>query len=299
VRPLAERAASATGAEQTAARAALGTLKGRAVDAEIVSQLRGKPADAVAAELILAVGERRNFSAKPLITSSLTSVSPAIRTQAYRALRAIGTPSDMPVVLDALLVDQSEAERTDAEKTVVALSQKLASADGRSAVVRTRLAAEKGTESRVRLIGLLGQMGDTAALPVLRSALKDPQADVVDAAVRAMAAWPTSAAREDLLALARDLRNETHRLLAIRGLIRTIGLDTYRDARAVVADLRLAAGFAWRSDEQKLVLGVLGRFPCVEALDLARTFLQDPSLKAEAQAAIDRITPRLPKEAIR
>ncbi len=270
VRPLAERAATASGAEQTAARAALGMLKGRAVDEEILSQLRGKPADDVAAELILAVGERRNFSAKPLVTSSLTSLSPAIRTQAYRALRAIGTPSDMPVVLDALLVTQSEAERTDAEKTVVALSQKLASADGRSAVVRTRLAAEKGTESRVRLIGLLGLMGDTAALPVLRSALKDPEADVVDAAVRAMAAWPTSAAREDLLALARDLRNETHRLLAIRGLIRTIGLDTYRDARAVVADLRLAAGFAWRSDEQKLVLGILGRFPCVEALDLAR-----------------------------
>ncbi len=142
-------------------------------------------------------------------------------------------------------------------------------------------------------------MGDPAALPVLRSAIKERDSEIADAAVRAMAAWPTSAAREDLMALARDLRNDTHRLLAIQGLIRTIGLDTYRDAPAVVADLRLAAGFAWRTDERRLVLGVLGRFPCVEALDLASGFLQDPVLNKEAQATIDRITPRLPKEASR
>jgi hypothetical protein len=66
-----------------------------------------------------------------------------------------------------------------------------------------------------------------------------------------------------------------------------------------VADLRLAAGFAWRADEQKLVLGAVAQFPCADALDLATGFLREPSVKAEAQAAIDRITPRLPKEASR
>ncbi len=329
VRPLAERAAAARGAEQAAARAALGMLEGRAVDEEMLARLDGTPSEAVAGELLLAVGERRNFSAKPLITSSLTSTSSVIRRRAYRALRTIGTPSDMNLVLDALLASQDEGERTEAARTVVALGQKMSSPNGRSQMVRARLATEKTSESKAQLIGLLGMMGDPAALPVLRSAIKgrdtgaaDTDVDdvdvdvdvadakvgvadadavdaVVDAAVRAMAAWPTSDAREDLMALARDTRNETHRLLAIRGFIRTIGLDAYRDAQAVAADLRLAAGFAWRTDEQKLVLGVLGRFPCVEALDLARTFLHDPSLKAEAQAAIDRITPRLPKEAIR
>jgi hypothetical protein len=41
------------------------------------------------------------------------------------------------------------------------------------------------------------------------------------------------------------------------------------------------------------------QFPCREALDLARGFLREPAVKAEAQAAISRITARLPKEAIR
>ena len=299
VRLLAETAAKARGPEQTAARAALGSLKGRAVDEEIVAQLGTKPADGVAGELLLAVGDRRNFVAKPVVAASLASPSPVIRMQAYRALRTIGTPSDIPAVLDALLASTDEGERAEAEKSVVALSQKIENLDGRSRFVRARLFAEKTPEAQVRLLGILGMIGDPAALPALRSALGDDRPDVNDAAVRALAAWPTGAAREDLLVLARDSRNETHRLLAIRGLIRTIGLDAYRDPEAAVADLRLAAGFAWRADEQKLVLGVLTQFPCREALDLAKGFLQEPSVKAEAQAAIDRITPRLPKEAIR
>jgi HEAT repeat protein len=299
VSSLAERAADTRGAEQTAAREALGALRGRAVDAEIVARLQAKPADAIAAELLLAIGERRHYAAKPLVTASLTASSPTIRTHALRALRPIGTPSDMSLVLDALLATQDDAERREAERTVVALSQKIANLDGRSRTVRTRLAAETTTEARVRLIGLLRMIGDPTALPVLRTALTDTDAEVVDAAVRAITAWPSSAAREDLLSLARDLRQDTQRLLAIQGLIRVVGLDAYRDPAAVAADLRLAAGYSWRPEERRLILGVLGRFPCAESLDLARTFLKDPSLKAEAQAAIDRITPRLPKEAIR
>jgi hypothetical protein len=102
-----------------------------------------------------------------------------------------------------------------------------------------------------------------------------------------------------VLRLARDLRNETQRLLAIGGLIRIIGLDKYRDPESVVADLRLAAGFSWRPDEQKLVLGALAHFPCQDALDLAKGFLREASVAAEAQAAIDNITEHLQKEAIR
>ncbi len=43
VQPLAEAAAGSKGVEQTAARAALGSLKGRAVDEEIIAQLAKKP----------------------------------------------------------------------------------------------------------------------------------------------------------------------------------------------------------------------------------------------------------------
>ena len=79
------------------------------------------------------------------------------------------------------------AEQGEAEKTVVALSQKIASLDGRSRMIRTRLDAEKAPAARVRLIGVLGMVGDPTTLPVLRTALRDESPDTYDAAVRALA----------------------------------------------------------------------------------------------------------------
>ena len=186
-----------------------------------------------------------------------------------RSLRSIGTPSDIPAVLDIVVKSDDEAERGEAEATVGALAQKIVNADNRSGMVRMRLNTEKNAAARVRLIGVLPLIGDASALPVLRAALADSDAEVYDAAVRALAAWPTSAARDDVFRLARDSRNETHRLLAIRALVRTITLDKHREPAAAVADLRSAAGFSWRPEEQKLVLGALAQFPCRDALDLA------------------------------
>ena len=298
VRPLAEAAAGSKGAEQTAARAAIGSLKGRAVDEAIVALLGQKPSDDLAGELLLAVGDRRIYPAKPLVAAAVASPSPAIRAQALKALRGIGTPSDMPAVLDLLLGGSEESDRAEAERTVVALAQKIDNLDGRSNTVTSRLAAEKRPEARVRLVGLLALIGDPSALPVLRTLTGDDDLEVRDAAVRAVASWPTPAAREDLLKLARESRNQTNRLLAIGGLVRVIGLDKYRDPQAAVADLKEAAALSWRPEEQKLILGAVTKFPCQAALDLASGFLKEPDVKAEAQSAVKTIAARLKKEAV-
>jgi hypothetical protein len=75
--------------------------------------------------------------------------------------------------------------------------------------------------------------------------------------------------------------------------VRIIGLDRYRLPEAGVADLKQAAGFSWRPDEQKLVLAALVQFACTDALEFAAGFLREPSVKAEAQAAIEKIKERL------
>jgi hypothetical protein len=56
-----------------------------------------------------------------------------------------------------------------------------------------------------------------------------------------------------------------------------------------VADLREAASFSWRPEEQKLVLGALAQFPCREALELARSFERESAVAAEADAAIKKV----------
>jgi hypothetical protein len=278
------------GPVQDAARHTLASLKGRKVDDAIVALL-GQPAPAaLTAELLKAVAERRLFIAKPAVSASLAAPSAVVRIEAMKTLRAIGTPSDASPVLDVLVKTSDEAEQAEAEKTVAALLQKTGSPAGRSALVRARLATEKDPAVRAKLIGLLAPTGDGAALPILRTALGDGDAGVVDAAGRGIAAWPTATARDDMLKLIRESKDETHRLLAFGGLVRLISADAYRMPEAAVADLKSLSVLAWRPEEQKLVLGAVSAFPCQAALDFANGFMTDEALKAEAKAAVDKIT---------
>jgi HEAT repeat protein len=291
---LVERAASAgKGAEQDAARRALGMLKGRAIDEAILGMLGPQPSGPAAGELLKAAADRRIFLARPAVAAALLDASAATRAEALKALRVLGTPSDVSAVLDLLIRSSDDKERLEAGTAAAALLGKITNPEGRSRLVRTRLAREKDAQIKASLIGVLPLTADDAALPLLRTALADNDPAVVDAAARAVSAWPTAAARDDVLAIARGAKDETHRLLAIGGLVRLIGLEANRRPEAAVADLKQASGLAWRPEERKLVLGALASFPCKDALDLATSFLQDAAVKAEAAAAVDRITQRM------
>jgi len=292
---LAKLAAQSKGADQLSVRSALAALPGRGVNDAIIAALgSASTGDAEKAELLLAAADRRAYTARSFARIALESPAAPVRLQGLRALRTIGAAADATPVLELFMTTTDGREQTEAEKTLVALGQSQA-ADARTRAIRTRLTTEKKVESRIRVMNLLSALGDAASLPLLRTSLTDKNDDIYDAAVRAIVSWPTTAAKDDVLQLARDSRNETHRLLAITGLVRLIGLDTYRDPEAAVADLRTAAGFAWRPEEQKLVLGLLPRFACQDALELATGFLREPTVGAEAKAAIDRINARLPK----
>jgi HEAT repeat protein len=155
---------------------------------------------------------------------------------------------------------------------------------------------EEDPKARARLYRVLGRFGDDSSLPLLRAALDEPNEEIVDAAARTLIAWPTPAAWDDVTQLARKSTNETHRLLAIQGLVRMISLERYRRPEAAVADLRKVNSLASRPEEQKLILGILPRFACLEALELAGDLLEEPSVKAEAKAAAARIKVRLEKK---
>jgi HEAT repeat protein len=291
---LAETAAAGPkGPVQDAARMALAGLRGREVDDTIARGMKQPASDAIAVELLKAVAERRLFLDKPSVAALLSASSAAVRIEAMKTLRVIGSPSDASSALNIFLKSADDLEQAEAEKTVSALLQKTADTENRSRLIRMRLMTEKDAAVRAKLIGLLAPTADGAALPVVRRALADADANVADAAARAIAAWPTASARDDMLKLVKDGKDETHRLLAFGGLVRLVSADTWRLPEAAVADLKTLSGLAWRPEEQKLVLGALGTFPSQEALDMAKGFLQNDDLKAEAQAAIETITLRM------
>ena len=286
---LATKAARAAGAEQEAARDALARLKGIDVDEAVLEHLTRTSDDAVKAELVQAASARRIAAAKPALIALVKSGSPALKTRAAAALRTIAVQADIPALLDLLGGLDDETARESMEDTIAAVARTNPRELARAGEVKARLASEKDAKRRADLLRVLGKIGDDSALSLVRVSLDDPDEKVVDAAVRALADWPTVAARDDLLEIAETSLALNHRVLSVRAYVRMIGLEPNREPEGVTIDLLNVLALSPRPEEKKLVLGMLGRFPSVTGLKTAESLLADPTVAAEAKVAADRI----------
>ena len=286
---LATKAARASGAEQEAARDALARLKGVDVDQAVLEHLTRTSDDAVKAELVQAASTRRIAAAKPALMALVMTGPPALKTRASAALRSSASQADIPALLDLLGGLDDETARESMEDTIAAVARTNPRELARAGEVKVRLDEEKDAKKRSDLLRVLGKIGDDSALPFVRTALDDPDGAVVDAAVRALADWPTVSARDDVFEIAETSLTFNHRVLSARAYIRMIGLEPYREPEGAAADLLKVLALSPRPEEKKLVLGMLGRFPCVTSLKTAESLLADQTVAAEAKVAADRI----------
>jgi hypothetical protein len=155
---------------------------------------------------------------------------------------------------------------------------------------------ESATDARDRcaLYRTLGKIGDDSSLPLLRRALTDESPEVQDAAVRALAEWPTPTAKEDLLRIVKTSEKQVHRVLALQAYIRMMEMEPYHPPQSAVQSFRDVLALA-RAEEKKLILGILPTFASLEALELARSLLQEKEVEAEARLAIQKIEEKLKK----
>ena len=286
---LATRAARTAGVEKELARDALARVRGSDVDAAVLEHLPKTSDEAIEAELVRAAGARRIMGAKPALLDLVKTGPPALKTRGAAALRTISVQADIPALLDLLGGLDDEAAREAMEDTIAAVARMNPRELARAGEVKARLAGEKDARKRADLLRVLGKIGDDSALSMVRAALADSDAQVVDAAVRALADWPTVAARDDVLEIARTSLNLNQRVLAIRAYIRMIGLEPNRAPEGAAADLLKVLALSPRPEEKRRVLAMLGRFPCVTGLKTAESLLAEPDVAAEAKLAADRI----------
>jgi hypothetical protein len=286
---LANKAARTAGAEQDAAREALIRMKGLDVDAAILEHLGKAGDDAVKAELVQAASARRIAGAKPALMGLVASGSPALKARSAAALRTLAGQADIPAFLDLLGGLDDEAAREAMQDTVAAAARTNPRELARAGEVKARLGTEKDAKKRADLLRVLGKIGDDSALPMVRLALGGPDGAEVDAAVRALADWPTITPRDDVLGIARAATDLNHKVLATRAFVRMVGLEPFRSPEAATADLLKVLALAPRPEEKKVVLAMLGRFPCAASLETAESLLSDPAVAAEAKLATDRI----------
>ncbi|MDH4240034.1 MAG: HEAT repeat domain-containing protein [Phycisphaerae bacterium] len=285
---LAEKAAAAGGEEQKAARESLYRLRDPNVDEVILTRIP-KVAAQIKVELIKSLGERNIVMGVEVLLKTARDEDAKVRQESLKVLKTIAGAKYLPALVELLVGVQSTADRREAEKTVTAVAHKISDKNRQAEAVLAKLPSVKEEGVRCSLLRVLGKIGDDSALAVLRAGLKDKSDAVKDACIRALAEWPTAAAAADLLKVVQATDNKLHHVLALRGHVRLIGLDSNRPAEETIGMYKQAMSLASDIGEKKMVLSGLANIKSLAALEMAVAYLEDKALQQEAEVAVVKI----------
>ena len=285
---LAGTAAATRGAEQKAARGSLYRLRGPKVDETILEAIPSAEAK-VKVELIRSTGERNIATGDEILLKTAADKDSSVRRESIKVLKTIAGPNDLPSLVKMLIGVQSSADRREAEKTVTAVAHKIGDESKQAEAVLAALPSVKDVTTRCSLLRVLGKIGDKSALGVLREGLKDKNDTVKETCIRALAEWPTAEPVADLLKVVQASENKLHHVLALRGFVRLIGLESNRPAEETIGMYKQAMSLASDTSEKKMVLSGLANVKLLAALQMAAAYLEDKDLQQEAEVAVVKI----------
>ena len=283
---LAGMAASSTGIERRAARESLYSVPGQKVDEAIIGAVSGAEPD-VKVELIRAIEQRKISAGAETLMTTLQDSDSKVRLESWKALRDVNA-RNVPELISLMLNTQSDSERREAERTVVAVANTLPK-NQRAIPMLEGLASTDDVDAACSLLRVLGKTGGEGGFEMLRGTLNEGDPKLVDAAIRGLADWPDDEPMEDLLKIAQTSDNQTHRVLAIRAYLRMIGLDKDRPPEESLRLYRQAMDLAPDTNAKKTVLSGLAEVKSVAAMNFVVDYLEDDTLQQEAESAVVRI----------
>ena len=270
--------------EKQAAVASLRRLSGDGIDEMIVGCMKISSVPAIRAKLIELLQDRHVVAVVPDLLSYAAGQDKDVRKAAFKAIAVLATPDHLPGVIKLLVNLKGDEGRKEAERAVVMVSRGISDEASRANATLTALGSVKGTAARCSLLRVLKGIGNAKAFDVVRTALKDRDSAVRDAAVRALADWPDARATDTLLEVFRTTGDKTHRVMALRGCTRLLGLAGYSAQKTIRVCGELMNGVR-RPEERKLVLACLANVADPAALKLVEPYLTDNKVKAEAELA--------------
>jgi HEAT repeat protein len=278
-------AAVAAGGELAAPAAdSLRVIYGPGIDEAIVTAL--KHADGgLQATLIDVLESRRATCAVPFLLEQAADPEATIRSRAIRALGSVAQPDALPAMIDLLLRTPKGQERDDLEKAIVLVAGRANDPGQQSAPVLARLSRADDAQSII-LLPLVGRIGGKAALATVQQSLNNGNAEIHDAALRALCNWPDASVAQNLMDVVNRSDSQEARIPALRAYIRVVSLPSERLAAETLAMLKLAMDKASRADEKKLILSRAPSARCLETLRWVLPFVDDPELARDASLAV-------------
>jgi HEAT repeat protein len=291
--------------ERRALEAALVGLRGGAqTDRAVITALK-KSSGATRASLVTAVALRQGPAANLLLLDEAEESDPVVAKAALRALSKTAADRELTPLLEVLTQTRNAEVRSEAASAAAQALTRMDKPSRRSALVRQALGWAQRIDSEIALLGLLPGCGDAAALAELKTAARNPDSRIRDAAVSALAEWPDVSAWDALVALYRQPATESVRVLALRGLVRLAGDENAHPNAKLVSRYRELLAKTHSDADIRLILGALGGDAQPEALQIAVSLLDNANVRAEAEVAVKRIAeaikaqhPKVAKDAL-
>ncbi|MDP6543935.1 MAG: DUF1080 domain-containing protein [Phycisphaerae bacterium] len=272
--PVLLKAADAEGPEAKVALVSMRSIDGEGVGAAILKGMTGAKGE-LRVDLISVLSDRRYAPAAKPVLSHAGSTDATLAKAAFKALGVLADQGDIPAMIKHMPTGDSNPAAAQAEASIIAVAAKTTDPSKRADGVLAALASEKKPQRQASLVRILGKIGgDKALAAVVKS-------NSTDAAVRALAGWPDGKAAGPLLDIVKNTKDKTHRILALRGYIRLLGLDPDAPVRKYAEALDLAK----QPETKKLVLSGIAGVVHSDALKLVVPLLDDKAVRGEAALA--------------
>lgn len=278
---LLEIATGSAGPLSQAAESSLASVPAKDADAALLATL-ASPEAKLRRAAIDALGRRNAATAVPALLKAARDSDASVRVAAVKALGSTAGLANLDSLAE-LAVQTAPQELAGVEKAVVSACATIADKNACAQKLLARYPAADAAHKAL-LLRVLGQVGGAEALGAVRAALRDSNAELRDAAVRALCGAATPETADDLLRLAREASESKHKILALQAALRLASQDSVA-AQKRLAICKEAIALADREEEKKMALGTLGGIPSAEALALVVPYVDQAPMKGEACAA--------------
>ncbi len=229
--------------------------------------------------------QRRAPSAVPALLQEVASDDGNVRRRAISALGNAAGPEDVAGLIHGLLKIQDARERDGAGRSVAAVCARIAD-DARQADPVLDEYRKAAPAEQLVLLPVLGQIGGTKALALIREAVAGADPKRRDSGHQALFNWPDSTVADDLASLAEKAPDRDLKIRAIQALARVVILPGNRTDDAKLALLARAMKQADRNEDRRLILDRVREVHTFPAVRFAAGFLGEPKLASQACATI-------------
>ena len=256
------------------------TMAAADVDSALVDALRDNDLRSSAIKMLIARGSK---NAAPRLLQLTGDGSADVRKEAWRGLASLGGENDMAGMMKSAMSYKSDNEIGTALATVKRIAAQ-AGDKNKTFDVIAGYYGDASSSVKGRLLDIAAVVGNDSALDLQRKALASGDEELYGKALRALANWSNASAADDLGKIAQNSKNDTDKILALRGYIRLAGLSESRlSGGERTAMFKNAIGMAERPEEKRLIIGGLRNAGTPEALEIIKPFLKDEALKTDAE----------------